>query len=60
LSSAASFGASAEKTASMSNSLQRSSSVVQAGAMLTHLQPEQITLEDVYFKLQEQSRQGVK
>ena len=34
--------------------------LVQAGAMLTRLQPEQITLEDVYFKLQEQSRQGVK
>ena len=34
--------------------------LVQAGAKLTRLQPEQITLEDVYFKLQEQSRQGVK
>jgi ABC-2 type transport system ATP-binding protein len=34
--------------------------LVQAGAKLTRLQPEQITLEDVYFKLQEQSRQDVK
>ena len=34
--------------------------LVQAGAKLTRVQPEQITLEDVYFKLQEQSRQGVK
>ncbi len=34
------------------------SALVQAGAQLTSVQPEKITLEDVYFKLQEQSRQG--
>ncbi len=32
--------------------------LVQSGAQLTRLQPEQISLEEVYFTLQEQSRQG--
>jgi ABC-2 type transport system ATP-binding protein len=32
--------------------------LVQAGAQLTRVEPEHVTLEDVYFKLQEQNRNG--
>lgn len=34
--------------------------LVQAGAQVVRVEPEKMTLEDMYFKLQEQSREGAK